>query len=306
LPPEEESPNSIGRRRFLKSLFGLGATVSERAEAKPKFADFTCVLWADLKTGFVGFPSGLKVPHGTPGSVMKLIGAAALLEGHHIDPSHKYDCHGRATIYGETVHCQFAHGHVDMTQALAVSCNSYFAHASEHLSTDEFLKTAKLMGLSSPMAQYASGPFPDKSGDPSYTFLLGLNPAMQPSALQLLRLAALIAANGTIPYLHSADDLESGEPMHVQLASSTWHILHQGMEQAAKHGTAKLLDPENLLHVAAKTGTSPHGAKFQSCIIGFFPYQNPRHIFCAWTAVGTSQETAIPEARKLLFSTEWE
>lgn len=305
-----ESRNSIGRRGFLKSLLGLGAGVAEgetesAQKAEAKATGGACLLWGDLHTGFVGFPSGLNLRQGPAGSVMKLIAAAAIMEKGLLDPNHRVDCKGHAEINGETFHCQFPHGFVDLTNAIAVSCNVYFVHASEKISTGTFLALAKVLGLHDAAVGRPSGPFPEQTHDPSYTFILGLNQAMQPTALQLLRLAALIAAKGEPPYLHSADDLEPGAPFHAKLAESTWHRLQQGMEFAARDGTAKHLDPENKLHIAAKTGTSIHGKKFQSCIIGFFPYEKPRHVFCIWSPTGTSQESAVPEAKKFLFSTTW-
>jgi cell division protein FtsI/penicillin-binding protein 2 len=70
-------------------------------------------------------------------------------------------------------------------------------------------------------------------------------------------------------------------------------------------GTAAKLDPENKMHIAAKTGTSPDGNKFQSWIIGYFPTDNPKHAFCLNSLAGNSQEAAVPQAHKFLFATTW-
>jgi len=302
---KDGTSNSIGRRYFLKSIFGLGAVLNDKLEADAKSGDDVCCLWADLHTGFVGFPTGLRVPEALGGSVMKLIAAAAVLEEGLLDPNHKVSCPGHITIDGETINCQFAHGPVDLTMAIAVSCNYYFAHAAKLIPTSLYLQFAKKLGMDTPFCKYLSGKFPNESSDPSYTFVLGLNEAMQPSGLQLLRMAALIAKNGQTPYLHSADDLEPGQPFLATMQNATWHRLQQGMEMAVKHGTAKKLDPENEMKIAAKTGTSKRGLKFQSCIIGFFPYDEPRHAFFVGAPNGTSQESAVPQAHKFLFSTTW-
>jgi cell division protein FtsI/penicillin-binding protein 2 len=302
---KNESSNSIGRRYFLKSIFGLGAALKEKSEAQGKTGDDICFLWADLHTGFVGFPTGVRVRDSLGGSVMKLIAAATVLEESLLDPNHKVVCPGQVTVNGETFNCQYAHGPVDLTMAIAVSCNYYFVHAAHLISTPLILQFAKKFGMDAPFSRYPSGKFPSQSKDPSYTFVLGLNESMQPNALQLLRMAALIAMNGQTPYLHSADDLEPGKPFSVSLQQSTWHRLQQGMQMAVKHGTARKLDPENSMLIAAKTGTSKHGLKFQSCIIGFFPYDQPSHAFFVGAQNGTSQESAVPQAHKFLFSTTW-
>jgi cell division protein FtsI/penicillin-binding protein 2 len=318
LSSPDEKPNSIGRRRFIKSLFGLtagiseGETPSEAAKPSPGTGSASaktsgaCFLWADLKTGFVGFPTGLRVPKGPPGSVMKLVAATAIMETGALDPNNKVDCKGHATIDGETFHCQFPHGHVDLTHAIAMSCNSYFVNASKHISSQAFLHFAERLGLKDSVARMPVGIFPAATHDPSYTFILGLNETFQPSALQLLRLAALVGSKGDLPFLRRSDDMETPDPpFRVQLHEATWHRLQQGMEMAVRDGTAKHLDPENKMHIAAKTGTSIHGKKFQSCIIGYFPYDKPGNAFCIWSPTGTSQESAVPQAHQFLFSTTW-
>lgn len=236
---------------------------------------------------------------------MKLIAAAAILEKGLADPNKKFDCHGHTSIQNDVFNCQFAHGHVDLTMAIALSCNAYFIDASKHIPTAVFLEFAKILGLDAPVANRPSGKFPATPDAASYTYVLGVNNDLQPSALQLLRLSALIACEGNIPDLRSAQDMEPGNPFHATLAESTWRRLQQGMQLSVKKGTSKNLDPENKMHIAAKTGTTPHGKKFQSCITGYFPYDKPRHAFCVWAPSGTSQESAVPEAHKFLFSTEW-
>src|SRR5262245_50095520 len=71
--------NSTGRRQFLKSLFGLGTVIETKAaNASPAIAG--TFVWADLRTGQVGFPTGTSIRPGLPGSLMKLVAAAAIRE----------------------------------------------------------------------------------------------------------------------------------------------------------------------------------------------------------------------------------
>jgi len=91
----------------------------------------------------------------------------------------------------------------------------------------------------------------------------------------------------------------------IELGEGTWNQLVNGMEWAVKEGTAKKLDPENKLHLAAKTGTSKHGAKYHSWVTGFFPVNSPRYAFCVISPSGTSMEAAVPVARECLFSITW-
>src|SRR5205823_10277069 len=112
----------------------------------------------------------------------------------------------------------------------------------------------------------------------STPYALGLAEDLQLNALQILQLAALVAKRGELVKLHSQEE-EGGPvvPLKRELSAATWDVLQQGMQLACSVGTAKQLDPENKLRIAAKTGTTPHGNSFQSWVTGYFPFDKPRH-----------------------------
>jgi cell division protein FtsI/penicillin-binding protein 2 len=288
----------------------LGAVVEDAVEAEAKAPEVIprsapVFIWTDLKTGQVGFPSGLNLGSGMPGSTMKLVAAAALHEEALLSPNQIYECPGHITLHKETFNCLHAHGRVNLTHAIAKSCNVFFVLASEKLHTSIFLDYARKFGLDQSVAGRHSGAFPSKANGPSYRYVLGLAEDMQPNALQILRMSAIIATKGDAPFLHSAEDSAEGERFHLQLSDGTWHRLQQGMELACTEGTAQKLDPENKLHVAAKTGTAPRGKKFSSWITGYFPTDAPKHAFVLNSTAGTSQEAAVPQVHKFLFATTW-
>ncbi|MBX9877798.1 MAG: hypothetical protein K2Y22_05015 [Candidatus Obscuribacterales bacterium] len=302
-----DAPHSTGRRQFLKSLFSLGGAfpVAQPARAavvatKPSF------FWADLKTGQVGFPTGMSMAPGLPGSLMKLVAACAISEDHLLSPETTFDCTGSVVVNSQTYHCQKPHGRLDLIHAIGMSCNVYFAQAAQSISPDLFLEHAKAFLLNEPACGIASGPFPQKAEGSPQSYVLGLNDSFKPHALQLLRMAALIGAEGDLPLLHSAESPpDKPGRTHLQLSNNTWKILKQGMIIARENGTAKNLDPENKLHIAAKTGTAPHGNTFQSWIIGYFPFDKPRYSFCLRASSGTSQDAAVPQAHKFLLASDW-
>lgn len=300
------SGNSIGRRDFLKSMFGLGGLL-EASEAQAKSGTGrTIFFWSDLKTGQVGFPTGFMVEAGLPGSVMKIVAAAALLEERLISPNETIDCKGHATIKGNRINCLVAHGKVDAVHAIAQSCNVYFATASKTMSQSLFFDYARKLGLDSAVGSVKSGLFPKPEKSSSWPYVLGLSPHLHPNALQLMRLSAIVANRGDVPYLHSAEESAQGKArFNLEFSDMTWGRLQQGMQLAVREGTAHKLDPANKLHVAAKTGTAPIGKKFQSWITGYFPYDAPRYAFCLGALNGTSSEVAVPKAKEFLFATEW-
>ena len=88
-----------------------------------------------------------------PGSVFKVVVAAAALESDIVDPSEVYECCGRETVGGISLGCTMGpaggHGPVDMKEAMAKSCNCYFAVLGEQLGDERILDMARRLGLGS-------------------------------------------------------------------------------------------------------------------------------------------------------------
>ena len=300
----------IGRRGFIRSVFGLGTL--KAAEAPVQARDSTTFFWCNIKNGQVGFPTGFHVPREKPGSIMKLVAAAALLEESLVNPNHQLECTGTFRVGHEEVHCQTPHGKIDMVHAIGLSCNIYFAQVAEKLSSRTFLAQARSFGLAAGCANRPAGIFPGDVNLPvsSLHYVLGLAEDLKPCSLALMRMAALIGVGhaGSVPVLHSAEDFELKEkeaPYTNQLSRTTNEILHKGMRLCARAGTGRKLDEADKLQLALKTGTTPHGNRFQSFLIGYFPFEDPRHAICLFTPSGTSQDSAVPKAREFLMATTW-
>jgi cell division protein FtsI/penicillin-binding protein 2 len=306
---DEQNQAGVGRRQFIRSIFGLG-TVSEpevSAAPSPKINDKGKFFWTDLRTGQIGFPCGPTVPQGSPGSIMKIVSAAALTDAHLLPPDKKFECRGSIKIKNQKFTCLAPHGSIDLVQALGMSCNVYFAQATQAMSPTIFLEYAKRFGLDKSVGGFPSGKFPEHGLKESVeNYALGLAADLQPSALQVMRIAALVAREGKLPYLHSAESPDSNaKPFEMHLSERSWSVLQQGMQIAARQGTGKNLDPENKMRIAIKTGTTPHGSNFQSWICGYFPWDKPNYAFVLRAFSGTSQEGAVPQARGFLFATDW-
>lgn len=85
-----------------------------------------------------------------PGSVFKIVTAAAALENG-ISPQKEFECEGHTTVGGVELNCEGAkdggHGVVNMKQAMAVSCNCYFARLGEEIGVEKIIEQATKMGL---------------------------------------------------------------------------------------------------------------------------------------------------------------
>lgn len=311
----EGAPESKGRRRFLKSIFGLGSALETGSEASAspvrkkrpvRSSSEDAFFWADLKLGNIGFPSGLKVPTCRPGSVMKLITAACLLEEGAFNPNETIECTGVVRVDGGVYRCPVAHGRVSIERAIGLSCNSFFAKASKKIGPMSIVEYARLFGLNTPIVGYGAAKFPASPSSSTAEYALGLSNSLVPNALQLLRVSALIALAGNTPSFRNAGMLEDPDPpFSISLRDSTFERIRNGMILSAREGTAEKIDPERRLSIACKTGTVPHGKKFQSWVTGYFPYNSPKHAFCLYSASGTSHDSAVPKARKQLLGVEW-
>ncbi len=85
----------------------------------------------------------------TPGSVFKLVTAAAAIDNLENIDTRVFQCEGKQLIDGAEVTCPSTHGNVDFQQALAESCNVSFAEISLDLGGKTLQKYAEKAGFNS-------------------------------------------------------------------------------------------------------------------------------------------------------------
>ena len=83
----------------------------------------------------------------TPGSVFKVVTAAAALEKLEGLETRTFQCTGSTVIGGDTITCPSAHGTMDFAGALAKSCNCAFAHLAVELGGETLSQYAQEAGL---------------------------------------------------------------------------------------------------------------------------------------------------------------
>lgn len=86
-----------------------------------------------------------------PGSVFKIVVAAAALEEGIAGEFDQYYCTGTTQVNGISLGCQAGpaggHGMVDLSKAMAMSCNCYFAELGARLGNEKILAMAKRLGF---------------------------------------------------------------------------------------------------------------------------------------------------------------
>ncbi len=87
-----------------------------------------------------------------PGSVYKIITAAAALEEGIINPKTKFRCSGKLKYGNRTYRCwkKKGHGYINVEDAIAESCDVFFYEVGQRLGVDKLAKYAKAFGLGIP------------------------------------------------------------------------------------------------------------------------------------------------------------
>jgi penicillin-binding protein 2 len=219
--------------------------------------------------------------HQAPGSVFKLVVAAAAMENgtrrpesgppvpSPLGPAETYNCPQFIKLGGEDLSCLGSHGEINLLRALGVSCNIYFYRmARERLQPGVLWWWARDLGfgrspgidLDDPEADPEANPdrpagllLEDTSQNGMCRYAIGSHAFVQASVLQVLRCTAGIALGGDRlpwPYLVTP---RAPQPLHLKRA--TVEALREGMRRAVHEdrGTAADL---NGYRVAVKTGTA--------------------------------------------------
>ncbi|MBN2010319.1 penicillin-binding protein 2 [candidate division KSB1 bacterium] len=266
-----------------------------------------------------------------PGSTFKLVVASAALESGLITKEWSSYCNGFLTFGRRTFECWKTVGHkdVDLTQAIAQSCNVYFYKLGPKLGIDTWSEYAKKFRFGErtgiDLINENAGLVPTQKyldetyGAGKWSQGLMLNLAVGQgdllvTPLQLVSLAMIMANKGVYHQIHlvryiedpidgAQQQLRVDSTMIQGISDTTFNIVRNGMYEVVQgvHGTAKICRFRDI-HVAGKTGTAqnPHGDP-HAWFIGFAPYEKPEIAFCVLVENGGSGSgNAAPIARGII------
>lgn len=259
-----------------------------------------------------------------PGSVMKTLTAVALLEAGVVEPDETFFCQGylnrpdrqRCAIYR---HFGIGHEEVDLSRALAESCNVYFFHHAARLGPQRLVRWSRRFGLGAPtgieLPYEAAGQVPTpetmeqlaghawRTAD-TQALAIGQS-ALTVTPLQIARAMAAIAGGGRLVAPHLIAGNDSPPRPIPSLHRATLDAVRQGMEQAVfdAAGTAHETVFLQSIPIAAKTGTAETGGgrPDHAWIAGYAPADAPRIAFAvALEHAGGGGEAAGPVAARLV------
>ena len=191
------------------------------------------------------------------------------------------------------------HGTLDMTQAITVSCNAYFAQLGVYaVGAKALFDTTSLLGLNPGSEQMIKETLPFAA--------YGQGPILA-TPLQMARVAATIANEGKMMqgrWVLDESDGRSQAPKEI-VAPQTAAYLGEAMRQVVTSGTARAAMAGLNVDIAGKTGTAQldHGEP-HSWFAGFAPYPATPDKQIAFAVVvehgGYGAKIAAPIARELV------
>ncbi len=250
-----------------------------------------------------------------PGSTFKLITAAALIENG-LD-GFTTECDGSTEIDGSEIPCTGEHGDVDLTKAIAKSCNVYFAEAAQELGASALAAEAKKFLYNNSMnfndLTMAGSVFDKPSGgvDTAWASIGQYHDLVTP--LHACMIAGAIANDGEMMEPRLLLSVSGGMSSGYQLTSAVAarpitagvaDDLTEMMIACVKSGTGKKAAIDGYV-VAGKTGTAEvavgSGNQSHAWFVGFIDDEDhPLCIAVVLEYAGSGGSNAAPVAHDVL------
>lgn len=282
-------------------------------------AEYYAKLQADLSVPQWNMATQQKT---APGSTFKMVSAtAAIEEGAVASIGETILCTGVFDKLAPTIHrCWIypsAHGAMNLSNAIANSCNSYFYEVGYRLSQDgtgynsdyglsRLKKYADLFGLTEKSGveiMEAEPEFSNLYAVPSY---IGQG-THNYTTVGLARYVTTVANSGTCYNLSILDKLTDSKGNVIEdytpevrntvdLDNSLWNAIHSGMRQVVEK---KKYYDDLAVHVAGKTGTAQQDKTRanHALFVSYAPYEDPEISVSVRIANGYSSDYAAQTAR---------
>ena len=241
-----------------------------------------------------------------PGSIFKLVTAAAAIEDVPDIYSRSFLCESDYTIGTVEIHCTGVHGEQTIEQALANSCNCAFAQIAvaagynsiySHVKAYGFLDRQELDGIGAIAGSYRTS----YAGDPELAWSgIGQSTDLV-TPYAMLRYVAAIANGGMLSTPRLILTAEPAEQTRLIEASTAAKLKEMMNYNVVTHYMPDIYFP-GLSHICAKTGTAELGdGTSHAWFVGFL--DDPGHPYAFVVLIeraGSGLVAAAPVANRIL------
>ena len=255
------------------------------------------------------------------GSVFKPCVAVAGIENNLLN--FNYICTGSCEIIDRNFKCHKldGHGKLNLKNAIAFSCNTYFYNLAFNIGSTTIYKTAKNFGFGQALKlcrgiATAKGNLPDSKKLENFAYLANFSIGQGElllSPISMLTLYCSIANNGKykIPSLIEGT-IENGNFTATPdlyytrvMSESTAEILKTYLKSVITVGTGGAANPKTVSAAGktatAQTGKYKNGAEIcQGWFCGFFPAENPKYVVTVFSEDITEQKISCSEIFALI------
>jgi cell division protein FtsI/penicillin-binding protein 2 len=276
----------VGHSHVVGILLVLGLSATLRAQVLPQDAQRTLdratrgtpavALVLDVRAGHILAAARLnKAVRSTPGSVLKPFFLMHALQHELMQPQTTVMCRRTLTITGRNVDCTHPQSEtvLDAEQALAYSCNSYFAELAKRFAPDEAAGTLRYYGI--------------QETPPGIT-------ATVDATVEQMQLLILGLEGVSITPFELADAYRKLAGQLVKLPpDSPMQAVERGLEDSVAYGMAHNAHVDGL-SIAGKTGTaSDHGQSWtHGWFVGFVPAKSPKVVVVVYLPRGNGADAA--------------
>jgi len=243
------------------------------------------------------------------GSVFKTVVAAAALEGNYFTGQEKNICEGYIDTGSNRIKCSTYKTHegreIDMKEAFALSCNSYFIKLGTAVGAEKILSIAEKLGFGQklcftiPEEKAGYLPSPEEEGIGNISIGQG---KIQATPLQVTSMMATIANNGIRNDPEIVDSLITEKGLTVKklersrpqivLNPITSRLLKEMLHEVTLTGTGKQANMEEYGGSCGKTGSAETGINEGEVVHGWFagfvPYEKPQYAITVFIYNGRS------------------
>ncbi len=275
--------------------------------------------WEKLQEGSALYNRAMQGQY-TPGSIFKILTTLAYMECHPEDyQNYQYECTGKITIDGKTIHCASnkSHGVVNLEDSFAQSCNASYVNMMQDIDEEVFAKICKanLFGQELPIAfESAVSSFSLSKTDENALKMdtaIGQGKTLV-SPLHMVMLVSAIANDGVAMRPQMVERVENYNGIVVEETKAKEYaalftqeqvaVLSQYMQSTVENGTASKLQSD-AYNAYGKTGTAQTTSDLNQTNAWFVGYAERDGKQLAIAVVvedsGSGSAYAVPIAKKV-------